>query len=87
MDALADADGADRINVVEGIVQDLGRGKIPNIPAEMGIRSEWKHNKKGLVSKIAVVAGVAAVTAVLFSRRGEEKESGEQEEEQPPRLS
>jgi hypothetical protein len=24
--------------MVEGLVQDLGRGKVPNIPAEMGAR-------------------------------------------------
>jgi hypothetical protein len=58
--------GADRINVVEGIVQDLARAKIPNIPAEMGIRSEWRHNKKGLAKKIAVTAAVGAVAFVLL---------------------
>ena len=58
--------GADRINVVEGILQDLGRAKIPNIPAEMGARSEWAHNKKGLVTKIAVTAAVSAVLFGLF---------------------
>jgi hypothetical protein len=60
--------GADRINVVEGIVQDLGRAKIPNIPAEMGIRSEWKHNKTGLAKKVAVIGAVSAVAFLLFSR-------------------
>ncbi|HEX8064808.1 MAG TPA: hypothetical protein VF535_16545 [Allosphingosinicella sp.] len=58
--------GADRINVVEGIVQDLGRAKIPNIPAEMGIRSEWKHNKTGLAKKVAVIGAVGAVAFALF---------------------
>jgi hypothetical protein len=64
--------GADRIDVVEGILQDLGRAKIPNIPAEMGIRSEWAHNKKGLATKLAVTAAVSAVLFGLFrnSRRG-----------------
>jgi hypothetical protein len=52
--------GADRINVVEGVVDDLSKGKIPNIPAEMGARSEWKHNKKGFVIKTAVVLGATA---------------------------
>jgi hypothetical protein len=60
--------GADRVNVVEGLVQDLGRAKIPNIPAEMGIRSEWKHNKTGLAKKIAVTAAVAGIAFALFSR-------------------
>ena len=63
--------GADRINVVEGVVEDLARGKVPNIPAEMGIRSEWRHNKKGLATKLAVAAGVAAVAFALLRRRKE----------------
>ena len=62
--------GADRINVVEGVVQDLGRGKIPNIPAEMGARAEWKHNKKGFVTKAAItVALTAGIVALIRSRR------------------
>ena len=62
--------GADRVNVVEGVVQDLGRGKIPNIPAEMGARAEWKHNKKGFVTKAAVtVALTAGIVALVRSRR------------------
>jgi hypothetical protein len=60
--------GADRLNVVEGIVQDLGRGRIPNIPAEMGMRSEWKHNRKGLVTRLAVTATVAAAAFALVRR-------------------
>ena len=68
--------GADRINVVEGVVEDLGRGKVPNIPAEMGAASEWAHNKKGFVIKSAVVVGAAVgLIALLRSRRS----SGESE--------
>ena len=61
--------GADRINVVEGVLQDFARGRIPNIPAEMGIRSEWKHNRRGLVTKLAVGAALSAAAFALFSRR------------------
>jgi hypothetical protein len=65
--------GADRINVVEGVVQDLARAKIPNIPAEMGIRSEWKHNKQGLAKKVVVVGAVSVAAYALFrwSRSGD----------------
>ena len=72
--------GADRINVVEGVLQDLSKGKIPNVPAEMGVRSEYRHNKRGLVTKLAVIGGVAAV-AVALSRRGEDKRSRPPERE------
>ena len=61
--------GADRVNMVEGIVQDLGRGRIPNIPAEMGMRAEWKHNRKGLIAKIAIGAALTGAL-VAFTRRG-----------------
>jgi hypothetical protein len=62
--------GADRVNMVEGIVQDLARARIPNIPAEMGMRSEWKHNRKGLVTKLAVTAAVGAAAFALFKWSG-----------------
>jgi hypothetical protein len=60
--------GADRVDMVEGVVQDLGRGKVPNIPAEMGARAEWQHNKPGLVKKTAVVLAVTGLAVVLLSR-------------------
>lgn len=60
---------ADRINVVEGIVDDLKRGHIPNIFAEKGWKADWKYNRKGLVQNVLV--GVAVTTAViaLLSRK------------------
>jgi hypothetical protein len=59
--------GADRINVVEGLVQDFGRARIPNIPAEMGIKAEWRHNKPGLARKAA--AGAVVTILVLATMR------------------
>jgi hypothetical protein len=56
--------GADRVNMVEGLVEDLARAKVPNIPKEMGIGAAWKHNKKSL----AIAGGTAAVIgAALFA--------------------
>jgi hypothetical protein len=60
--------GADRINVVEGLAEDLARGKVPNIPAEMGARAEWEHNRKGFLTKAAVLGAVTA-GVILLSRR------------------
>jgi hypothetical protein len=56
---------ADRVNMVEGLVEDLSRGHIPNIPREMGVPAEWKHNKTGLLKKIAVTALIVGGTAGL----------------------
>jgi len=58
---------ADRINVVEGIVDDLKRGHIPNYFAEKGIKADWKYNRKGLLTKVLAVAAVTAVVITVFS--------------------
>jgi hypothetical protein len=61
--------GADRINVVEGVVEDLARGKIPNVPAEMGLRAEWRHNKIGLAKKVGIGIALSLAGYALFSGR------------------
>ena len=66
---------ADRVNMVEGIVEDLGRGHIPNIPKEMGVPAEWRHNKTGLLKKIAVAAVIVGGTAGLVIARRNAKRS------------
>jgi hypothetical protein len=59
--------GADRINVVEGVIVDLAHARIPNIPAEMGIRAELRYNKPGFARKIAVLAAMFAIGAYLIA--------------------
>ncbi|QIX63261.1 hypothetical protein FY528_13475 [Hymenobacter lutimineralis] len=58
---------ADRVNVVEGIIDDLIHGTVPNIYAEKGYPVEWKHNRTSLILKLATVAALAAGTVVLLS--------------------
>lgn len=58
---------ADRVNVVEGLVEDVGRGRIPNVPAEMGVRSELAHNRAGFVEKVAI-AGAVVGLGILLTR-------------------
>lgn len=60
---------ADRINVCEGIASDLFSGRIPNIPAEMGMRAELKHNPSGAALKVGVLVGVLALAYGLSRRR------------------
>jgi hypothetical protein len=60
---------ADRVNVGEGLVEDLAHGHVPNVLGEMGIRAEWKHNRAGLVRKAAVAGGLAALAVYLIRRR------------------
>jgi hypothetical protein len=62
---------ADRVGVVEGYLEDLARGHVPNVFAERGWKAEWKHNRAGLVTRVAVGAVlVSAAFALLGSRKG-----------------
>ena len=58
---------ADRVGVVEGIIDDFTKGHIPNVAAELGWPGEWKYNKKGFILKIAVAAAVTAVAVSVLS--------------------
>jgi len=64
---------ADRVNVVEGLIDDLKHGHIPNIFAEKGMKAEMKHNPKGLAKKILVTVAVATVAYTLLSRAGKSR--------------
>lgn len=60
---------ADRVNVWEGIISDIRKGFIPNILRELGIKSEWKYNKKGLAKKVLVGAAIATAAVLLLSQK------------------
>jgi hypothetical protein len=60
---------ADRINVVEGIIDDLKRGHVPNIIAERGWGAEWKYNRKAFTQKLVVGAAVATAVIMLLANR------------------
>ena len=60
--------GADRINMVEGLVEDLAHGHVPNIPGEMGMGAAWRHDRSALTRKLAIGAGVAVVAVVLMGK-------------------
>lgn len=65
--------GADRIDVVEGVAEDVGSGTVPNIPAEMGARAEWRHNKKGFMVKSAALLALSGGLIVWLSSRGRKR--------------
>jgi hypothetical protein len=57
---------ADRINMFEGIFSDLLHGHIPNVFAEMGLKSEFRYNRNGAIRKmafatVAVVLGIGLI--------------------------
>jgi hypothetical protein len=60
---------ADRVNVVEGIIDDLKHGHIPNLLAEKGMKAELKYNPKGLAKKVLITVAVASVAYTLLSSK------------------
>ncbi len=60
---------ADRVNVVEGIIDDLKQGHVPNIFAEKGWAAEWKYNRKAVVQKAATAAIVTFVVLVSLNKK------------------
>jgi hypothetical protein len=64
---------ADRINVVEGIIEDIKNGFFPNILAEKGYKAERKHNRQGVLTKIAI--GAFLISAVVVWKSGQKSGS------------
>jgi hypothetical protein len=60
---------ADRINIVEGIIDDFKKGEVPNIIKERGWTAEFKHNPKGLIKKGFVVGLVTVLTVKYLTRK------------------
>ena len=60
---------ADRVSVVEGLLDDLKQGHVPNVFAERGWKAEWNLNRTSLVRRI-VVRVVLVAAAVAYFRSG-----------------
>jgi len=60
---------ADRVNAVEGIAADIGRGHIPNILAERGWRAMWKHDRKLVIRKVTTAVVITSVAVLLIRKR------------------
>ena len=67
---------ADRVNMVEGIVDDVRQGRIPNIFAEKGMMADWKYNRKGLLQQALIGAVVTTTLVVLLSGKKTKKVTG-----------
>ncbi len=59
---------ADRVNVIEGIIDDIKRGHFPNTFVEKGGKAQWKHKPQMIIKKVAVIALVTAGVVALFNR-------------------
>jgi hypothetical protein len=59
---------ADRVNMVEGLLDDLKNGKLPNLIAERGWTAEWKYNRSALITKVFTTAVIAGAILFLTTR-------------------
>ncbi len=57
---------ADRVDVVEGLVEDIGHGILPNIPAEKGWGAKWEHDREGALRQIGTTLAITAAIAAFF---------------------
>lgn len=58
---------ADRVDVLEDVLREMAHGRVPNIAKEMGLRSEWKYNRKRVIRN-AAIAGLCIGALVGLSR-------------------
>jgi hypothetical protein len=64
---------ADRINVIEAIVDDIKNGHFPNIFKEAGGAAAWKYNRKGVIRKALTGAVILGIVYTFFCRSGKKK--------------
>jgi len=64
---------ADRINVIEGKVNDLKNGILPNPWIERGWKAEWKHNRTAFIGRAATTAFLITAGILLLSRKKRSK--------------
>ena len=64
---------ADRINVVEGIIDDIAHGHFPNLIAERGWKAEWKYNRQGVIKNVVIGLAITSALAILLTSRNRTK--------------
>jgi hypothetical protein len=60
---------ADRVNMMEGLRDDLKSGHIPDLFSEHGGKSELAYNKAGLARKVLTGAAVLALAVTFIKMR------------------
>jgi hypothetical protein len=56
---------ADRVDVIEGLVDDVSRGHVPNWPKERGLKAEISHSDGARKRRDLMIAGAAVGIAAL----------------------
>lgn len=64
---------SDRVNVGEGLIDDLAHGHLPNIFREMGGPAEFRHNRAGALRKVAIAMAVRGWRSTCFDGAGAQR--------------
>ncbi|RZJ34512.1 MAG: hypothetical protein EOO51_09270 [Flavobacterium sp.] len=64
---------ADRINVVEGYLDDFAHGTLPNPIAERGLQAEWKYNRRTVIRNVIIGAAVTAAVVYMIKKEKEKR--------------
>lgn len=67
---------ADRINVIEGIIDDIKRGIMPNIIKEKGMKAAWQYNQKSVIKNAAIGAAVVSLAVILLTKKKHKHKPG-----------
>jgi hypothetical protein len=68
---------------VEGLIDDLKHGYIPNFFKERGWTAEWKYNRAGAIKKIATGVAVTSAVVALMLYRSRKKSASVRNAAQP----
>lgn len=66
---------ADRVNVIEGLIEDIRQGYIPNFYYEKGWDAELKHKPFHFIGKVVAVTVITAGIIALLCRKRKGKYS------------
>jgi hypothetical protein len=60
---------ADRVNVIEGVIDDISKGRMPAVFGETGFAAAWKYDRKKTLAKLTVCTAVVVSLATYIYMR------------------
>jgi hypothetical protein len=64
---------ADRVNMVEGLIDDIKTGRFPDMIKERGLAMEWKYNKAGLIKKAGTLVVAGLIVLAILNRKNKQQ--------------
>ena len=64
---------ADRVDVIQGKINDITQGVFPNPWIERGWRAEWKHNRTAFIGKAATTTLLITIGIAMMCRKSKGK--------------